>query len=317
MKTRGGRFLLILGAGLAVMAFVVLYIVMSKSSANNPQSASVPTQVPLRTVAVVNQDIPAYTTLNASNVATADIDASTALSNTTGEPSAIYGKMTLVPLTKGQQIETTQLTTTGFSDVLAKGEKAFTLAVPERSTFGNSIAANDRIDVLWTASIEYYQKVPKADGKFDYEKQVYTTTKTLLQDIQVVRVIDLSLPAPPSSGGGVSGQINQASGQAPADSTAYNAANPASLYVPDAPYQAALVLGVTDQQAEVLKYARENGTLDFTLRSSALQKNPDGSVVKDAQGQEIRGDQDVEKTTGVSIDQLIKEYGLLPPVVAP
>jgi Flp pilus assembly protein CpaB len=78
-----------------------------------------------------------------------------------------------------------------------------------------------------------------------------------------------------------------------------------------------LVLGVTDQQAEVIAYARQNGSVDLTLRSSAIQTDDAGQVVKDAKGNDIRGDADVEKTTGVSIQTLIKEYGLQAPVAQP
>ena len=84
MKKRGGRFLLILGAGLAAMAFIVVYIATSKGLGNS-QAASVPTVVPLTTMAVINQDVPAYTVLDAANVATIDVEASTAVSPTTSD----------------------------------------------------------------------------------------------------------------------------------------------------------------------------------------------------------------------------------------
>jgi Flp pilus assembly protein CpaB len=96
------------------------------------------------------------------------------------------------------------------------------------------------------------------------------------------------------------------------------ATNTAAMYAPEAPVSTVLVLGVTDQQAEVIKFARENGVIDLTLRSSALQKDDQGNVLKDEAGKEIRGDQDVELTTGISINILVDQYGLpVPPVAAP
>jgi Flp pilus assembly protein CpaB len=90
------------------------------------------------------------------------------------------------------------------------------------------------------------------------------------------------------------------------------------MYAPEAPVSTVLVLGVTDQQAEVIKFARENGIIDLTLRSSALQRDEQDNVIKDEAGKEIRGDQDVELTTGISINILIDQYGLpIPPVAAP
>src|SRR4051794_33586332 len=118
MKPRGGKFLLFLGAALAVMAFVVVYVVMSKGGiggATGDQVNSVPTAVPMVSIAVVNRDVPAYTVLDASTVATIDVEATTVSTNTTSAPTSVYGKMTLVPLTKGQPVRADQLTATGFS----------------------------------------------------------------------------------------------------------------------------------------------------------------------------------------------------------
>src|SRR6266487_5543253 len=118
MKKRGGRFLVILGAGLAAMAFVVVYIATSKN-VGTTGAASVATPVTMVSVAVVNQDIPAYTVLDATNVGTVEVDPSTVLPGTTTNPSTdLYGKTTLVPYSKGQTILTSQVTSQGFSNVI-------------------------------------------------------------------------------------------------------------------------------------------------------------------------------------------------------
>jgi pilus assembly protein CpaB len=309
MKARGGKFLLVLGAGLAALAFVVVYVVMSRGTTPDVPTAGVP-QTTLVSVAVVSADVPAYTVLDAANLTTTDVEASTVATNTTSSTAMVMGKMTLVPLTRGQAVRTDQLTETGFSNILLKGERAFALAVPERSTFGNAVTENDRIDLLWTALLEYDSEHPEPEGKTRFEKAVYTTTKTLLQNVHVLRVIQLR-QAPPA------GQNQQGDGvEQTAATTA--AANMAGMYAPDAPVSTVLVLGVTDQQAEIIKFARENGVVDLTLRSSAMQKDDQGNVIKDEDGKEVRGDQDIELTTGVSINILIDQYGLpIPPAAAP
>jgi Flp pilus assembly protein CpaB len=310
MKTRGGKFLLILGAGLAVLAFVVVYVVMSRGVTGNVDNTATVPQTTLVPVAVVSMDVPAYTILDAANLTTTDVEASTVATNTTSSAAMVTGKMTLVPLSKGQPVRTDQLTQTGFSNILAKGERAFALAVPERSTFGNAVTENDRIDLLWTTMLEYDSQHPAEGGQVRYEKTVYTSTKTLLQNVHVMRVIQLRQTPP-------AGQ-NQQGQQVEQTAATTAAVNTAAMYAPDAPVSTVLVLGVTDQQAEVIKFARENGTVDLTLRSSALQKDDQGNVVKDEAGKEVRGDQDIEKTTGISINILIDQYGLpIPPVQAP
>ena len=89
MKARGGRFLLILGAGLAALAFVVVYVVMSRGvTGGDTPSAAVPqtTYVPL---AVVSVDVPAYTILVASNLTTTEVEASTVATNRGSRASTI------------------------------------------------------------------------------------------------------------------------------------------------------------------------------------------------------------------------------------
>lgn len=316
MKSRGGKFLLLLGAVLAAMAFVVVYVVMSGrlnfASAPTDDAASVPTAIPMVSVAVVNRDIPAYTMLDSTNVATIDMEASTVPSGTTTAPAAVFGKMTLVPLAKGQPVRQDQLTETGFSNILAKGERAFSLAVPEKSTFGNAVTENDYVDLIWSVNIAYDYLKPSGDpaAPGTVETRYITSTKTLLQNVHVLRVIELAQDVP-------AGQAQQ---QAQATSTDGQpvSTGPApvasSMYMADAPYRSVLVIGLTDQQAEIVTYARMNGSIDLALRSSALQKDETGAVIKDGAGNEVRGDKDLETTTGITIDTLIKQYGVPGPV---
>jgi Flp pilus assembly protein CpaB len=310
MKTRGGKFLLLLGGLLAAMAFVVVYVVMSGKLSTTNNSAAVPETAPVMVdVAAVNKDLPAYTLLDASNIATVSVEQSTVPTNTTTSPSTLYGKMTLLPLTKGQLVHTDQLTESGFADILAKGERGFVLAVPAKSTFGDAVMENDRVDLIWTAVLKYDRAKTDDAGKITHVEDYYTSTKTLLQNIHVLRVMSLAQEVP----AGANGQATNAN----ATTAAVPPPVTAAMYQDPAPYQTVLVLGVTDQQAEVITYARQNGSVDLTLRSSAVQKDDAGQVVKDDKGNDIRGDKDVEKTTGITIETLIKEYGLQPPVTQP
>lgn len=310
MKKRGGRFLLILGAGLAVMAFVVVYIMTSKA-APDTNAAPAPTAAPeLKTVAVINQDVPAYTMLDASNVALMEVEASTAPADATSDLNAITGKLTKVALQKNQHVQVGQLLTSGFSSVLVKGKRAFTLAIPERATFGGSISENDYVDLLWTRNYETIQMIPGADGKPTERTKEMPSTKTLLQDLRVMRFISLR-PAPPRSEGQVQGGEGDAE-QAVANRTTAAAA---TAYAADAPVQAVLILEVTDQQAEVIKFAQEQGVIDLTLRSSTPQKGPDGNPLKGPDGKDVIGDHDPEKTTGITDKVLVEQYGLLLPEI--
>ncbi len=315
MKKRGGRFLLILGAGLAVMAFAVVYVLTSKTVSQS-QTAAVPTPLPMVSIAVAKDDVPAYAVLDASNVAMLDVDASTAVSPTVRDAVGVYNKMTLLPLAKGQPILANQLTTSGFSNVIDKGKRAFTLAVPQRSTFGGALTENDYVDVLWTQKFEVIQLVPGPDGKNEEKIKELASTKTVLENIQVLRVVDLHPAAAPSNGNGGSGnsQNSQADNASSTKRTSTTAAVN-TAYTSDALPAAVLLLAVTTQQAEVLKYAQENGIIDLALRSSGAQKGPDSKTLKGPDGKDIIGDHDPEKTTGITSKVLVEQYGLLLPEI--
>ncbi|MDQ3931043.1 MAG: Flp pilus assembly protein CpaB [Chloroflexota bacterium] len=303
MKARGGRFLLILGAGLAVMSFVVVYILMSRGSllASNDAANAVPTAVPVTNVVVVKQDVPAYTVLDASNVAVKEVEATTVTGDALGEPSAVYGKMTTAPLTAGQQVRQDLLTESGFSNILARGEKAFAMPILPRNAFGGALTEGDHIDILWSAALKMkYDVAP--DGTIKETTDVLSTTKALLQNVKILRVINLEQPAP----------ARQGDVEAEPVSTRSGATQTSSMYNAEAGYQQVLILGVTDQQAEVLKFAMEGGTIDLTLRSSAVQKDAEGKEIMGADGKPVRGDQEVEKTTGITINTLIEQYGVVP-----
>jgi len=306
MKARGGRFLLILGAGLAAMAFVVVYLVMSRGSQpSQDNSATVPDAPVMKTIVVAKADIPAYTLLDESNLGLLEVDASTVPVDAVTDPSTLYRKMNSKAVQANHAILAADVTTVGFSNLLAKGEKAFALPVTARNTFADSISEGDHVDVLWSVSLKVSVPYQTGDGKIAYEKDVYTTTKTLLQDVKVLRVTSLRAVVPTQSA---------PDGTPQAANTSAPQVNLSTLYTDDAPYSAVYLLAVNDQAAEVLKYTMENGgTLDLTLRSSAALKNADGTPVKDASNKEVRGDHDVEKTTGITIDELIKSYGLTTP----
>lgn len=322
MKARGGRFLLIVGAGLAVMAFVVVYLLMSKSSLVAQQTAAqaVPTAPPTRSVVVARADIPAYTLLDDSNTYLTDVDASVVETNTTSDISVVAGKMSTVAITKGAQIQTSVLTQQGFSAALAKGEKGFALAIPPRNAFGGALTEGDHVDVLWTSNLTLLDYKMGLDGNptaKDTDTYVFTTTKTMLQDLRVVRILNLQDPVVPKTTTGTNAsqtdQTTQAAQAAQADTVRPGDVQTAAMYTPDAAYNQVLILAMTDQQAEVLKFLNENGRIDLTLRSSAVQKDAAGKDVLSADSKPVVGDNDPEKTTGVTLQMLQQQYGLILP----
>src|SRR5688572_26912040 len=198
MKARGGRFLLILGVGLAALAFVVAYILMSRGSGTpgQDQTASVPNEPELRTIVVARGSLPAFTVLDSSNTTMKDVEASTAPSDAVDSPDLLYQMMTLAPVSDGAPLLPSQLSKAGFSSILSKGERGYSLPIQESDSFGGGLTEGDRIDILITIPWEVAVPWRSDDGKVKFDMGVYTSTKVLLQNIKVVKVVNLSVPAP-------------------------------------------------------------------------------------------------------------------------
>src|SRR5262249_11311108 len=147
--------------------------------------------------------------------------------------------------------------------------------------------------VLWTREFETTQAVPNAQGQAEDKTINLPTTKTILQGLKVLRVINLKAGGATTKSGSSSSGVNSnaslqsgtkgdtgSNGQAAATAAQQALYNDTENGQSDPMYSAAAVLGITDQQAEVLKYAREYGKISLTLRA--------------------KDDTDQEKTTGIT-----------------
>ena len=226
---------------------------------------------------------------------------------------------------------------------LEPGKKAFAYATNDLATVSGLIQENDLVDVVATYVVERRVSVPvgnQVEGGGSTAANnpgVELTTKTVLQNVRVLKVIHLQVPAPIAAPA-------VATSTAGADTpTAVVAAPPTATPTPTLPPLAEsgsgfdvntiLILGVTDQEAEVLKFTRE-----YRLTGTIARINPSNPVIAigdttlanfgDAapggvsvvhfvlrpKPQDPANPVDpalqVERTTGVTFRILIRDYGL-------
>jgi len=284
---RGRSTMLLLGVIFALLAFVVLYLALSRPSDAVTQVE--PTPVPKAQVVVAARDIKGFTPITADDVTIKDMEVTQIMTPTLTSGQMVIGKMVTRDYKVNDQIIATDVADLGISQILAKGQKAFVLPVKEVDNFGGQIVDGDVVDVLWTRTFELTTLLVGPDGKPSQVTKPLPSTKKVLDNIKIVRVIQLR---PSTSNKSGSGPVNSNGGQQPSDQQAQAAAQQAAqaAYGPDALVTAALVLSVTDQQAEVIKYARETGVVDLTLRA--------------------RDDTDVERTTGITDKIMVEDYGV-------
>jgi Flp pilus assembly protein CpaB len=296
--------MLLLGGVLALLAFFVLYIGLTAASGNQAPPVGTPTPEPKAQVVVAATDIPAYTVLKEDMLTIKEVELSTVLSNTTATTVDLIGRMTTRDYQQDAQVQLDSITDPGISQILTKGQRAFVLAIQEVNNFGGQLVDGDTVDLIWTRTFETSQAVVNPSGDPGEKTATLPTTKTLLQNLKVLRMIPLRAGTAKnnSSSSPINSDASLESGtSSDTDSEAAQAAALQSLYADTATggtepaYSAAAVLAVTDQQAEVIKFARENGVISLALRA--------------------KDDTETETTTGITDKILVQDYGLIAPEI--
>lgn len=313
---RGGRLLLLLGVLIAALAALVLYVVLVNGSSVNTGVAQLttPTTELRRSVVTALADIPPGTVLSdTALLATEDIPESQYNANpdqyflSAGE---LQRKITLRAIPANQPIRKDDVTDAGLSLQIPPAQegqarpKAFAFQVNNLSGVADQIRPNDFVDVLATFDINRLTFRPSfnPDGSQTTTEQEApaSSTKTLVQNVQVLKILK---PQAPPSGTPTPGQESAAPQTDASGQPIQNEQGQQGQGAPSgdtfAPGTWLLVLAVTDQQAEVIKYAVERGNgITLVLRG--------------------RGDTAVENTIGATLDILVNQFGLpLPNPVPP
>jgi pilus assembly protein CpaB len=314
---RGGRLFLLLGI-LILIVGALAYFVLSQPNLVNQEQIPQPTQELKRKIVIARIDIPNNTVITDTEgfLTTADIPESeyaAAPDQYFTSQSQLMNKQTLRAISFNERIRKADVTDPGLSIQIPTAlpnqprVKAIPFQVNNLTGVADQIKPSDFVDVLasFLVSRTYLRPGFGPNNEIIIKEEPFQgqTTKTLLQNIQVLQI---RKPAPPAEGTPTPGGPAQ-SAPPPTDNTG----QPVQSGSGTTPGQAAgtsdqfqpgnwlLVLAVTDQQAELLKFALEQGTgITLVLRG--------------------RGDSAIETTTGATFDLLISQYGVpVPQPVSP
>ena len=289
---RSNRLILLIGLFLAVVAFVGVILLT-----NNGNSGTGTPAAPTTTAIVVAaQDIPLGTTITAPMVTTKDVPIADKPADSFALPAAVIGKIVRTDVTSGGYISTSTFSDTAslvdVSQLLDSGLGAVSVQVDQVTGVGTLIKPGDRVDVVLSmndaAKNPIVVAAPKGTqpttsvGAFELINPLLnsTTVKVLVQNVQVVGTI---LPPPTAQQGAAQGTTG--TGTTPEAATTLNG-------------QAQIViLALTAQQAELVRFTQLDGNLSLVLRSP---KDKDAPAVK---------------TTGITLRQLVDNYGVIPPKI--
>ncbi|HEX2911712.1 MAG TPA: RcpC/CpaB family pilus assembly protein [Chloroflexia bacterium] len=251
-----------------------------------------------------------------------------------------------VPYNVGQQLKKGDLVEGTFSTYMRQlvadkrlepGKKAFPYITNDLSTVAGLIQENDLVDVVATYVVERRVPVPsgaQVQANTNPNPGLELTTKTILQNVRVLKVIRLQTRAVETSARATATpnpDTPTAVVAAPATATPTPTLQPFQENGAGFQNNTILVLAVTDQEAEVLKFTRE-----YRFVGTAGRLNPNNPVISTgdtnffdpvvsgsvavvhfvlrAKPQDPANPVDPalarETTTGVTFRILVRDYGL-------
>ena len=307
---RSNRLVLLVGVFLAVIAFVGVLVLSGGGGTTEPE------EITEKTVIVAREDIPLGTVIDADMLETKVVPIAGAEADAFVDPSQVVGQTARQNVVAGGQI--TARTLAGGSNQLVNltvpaGQRAISVLVDQVTGVGTLIKTGDYVDVLVRFEIQPTEEDEETGEITPVEGVDTTSTKLLVQGVQVVGVI---LPPPPAVAEGEA---------APAPGTILNN------------QQELVILSVTPAQAEVLKFVEDTAGQSVTL----VLRSPGDFL--DAQGNPrlpefpcvtaplptptpVPSDQPVpsptpapyqacQTTDGIVLSSLIFRYGVLVPPV--
>lgn len=294
---RSNRLIVLVGIILAVLVAGGVYILTQGTNTNTGTSNTPPPTTVA--VLVASQDMPLGTVVSAATmVGTKNVDVTQAPIGYFTSPSDVDGLVVRQDVHSGDVLVEDDFNSTGTSTPiqieknLKAGFRAMTVQVDQVTGVGTLIQAGDYVDVVLS--------MENSDNKFPVDVQGAptregnplttvlhfstingilnaTSVKVLVQNVQVLGTL---LPPPTASN-------NQAAAASPGTNgntgTALNG------------QQEIVVLALTPQQVELVRFTQLDGNLSLVLRSTADQQAPP------------------DITSGITLRMLVDKYGVLVP----
>jgi len=315
---RGGRLFLLLGI-LVLVAAALAYFVLSQPQSPSPALVAAPTVEIKKKIVVARIDIPANTILTDTETFLGVIDIPESEFNSAPgqyfeSTNELVNKQTVRQINFNDRIRRSDVTEPGLSILIPTAQanqprpKAVPVSVNSLSGVADQIRPGDFVDILTTIEI---QRTVIRPGFGDanqviLKEESFTgkSVKTLIQNVQVLQVLKPAVPqgtpgaeaAPPPAAAGPppvdangqpipAGQQPTSHSQGPQTTGTFQ------------PGDWILTLALTNQQAEIVKFSTETGTISLALRG--------------------RGDAAVENTLGATLSLLVSQFGLPLPGGAP
>ncbi len=290
---RSNRLIILIGILLAVVAFVGVLILGSGGGGTGGGGATPPPTVKVVTAKV---DIALGTVVTADMLSTKDENSDLVPVNAVTEPKSIVGVPVRQTVYTGQVMQTSMFSAAGVSSSaeilknLEPGFRAMAVQVDQVTGVGTIIQPGDRVDVVISFE-DTDAKFPVVaegattrEGTPPQEVRNFKVSDDLLNNtsikvlVQNSKVLGTLLPPPPA-------ENSQQASPPPASSGGQVALTG---------QQQIVILQLTAQQVELVRFAQLDGNLSLVLRAT--------------------GDKDAppDVTTGITLFELVERWGVLP-----
>ncbi len=284
---RSNRLVILVGVLLAVLAFVAIVILL------NNREAEVAPEAVTEKVLVANQDIAVGDPITPDVVDELDVDPEAVQGTALRTTSAVSGQPALFAIPQGSQVSGEAIglgsnPIVNLPALLQPGEKAIAFQVDRVTGIDFLVKAGDTIDIVTSQAINVLQETADSAANADENApprfeaipglEAARSVKAILQDKRVLYVsATKSQQAEPvdTNGDGIIDENDVQPEQAVIDSVI-------------------IVFAGTAQDAEVIKFAQND--LGEVGSLTAIVRNAD--------------DDAIEETLGITIDQLVEEFGL-------
>jgi pilus assembly protein CpaB len=292
---RSNRLVLLIGVFLAIVAFVGIVIVVGGGSTKPPE---VPTT---GFVVIASADIPLSATIAATDVTKKELPLDAITPGAFADPSQVIGKIVRDPVAAGAQVTATTLSGGQAGQinniVVPAGLRAIAVQVDQVTGVGTVIKTGDYVDVIGGVTGEKFPVItvnPSDDSVTVVQGLNSTSVKVLLQGLQVLGTL-LPPAAQTAATGDESGTDTGTGGTPSQPGTALNG------------QQQIVILAVSAQDAEVIKFAQLDSSITLALRSPK-------DFVDPVTGEPITLPLPTT-TTGINLKNLVDTYGVVPPEV--
>lgn len=262
----GGRTGLILAGVLAVVTGVLVFAALQATDSGDSATPREIAGNADTSVITATQDIPARTEIKADMVQVTKVPKAAVLAGAYSESNLVVGRITSIPIAKGEQVLQPKLATRskdlGLSGVVPDGMRAMAMKVDKVVSPSGLVRPGDRVDIIGVVDVKYTDVITQND---------FTETRaiTVAQNVEVLAVEQALENQIASQTAAQAVSKPAASGTAAAGATAAPGnTSPAIADQPDANKDAAVVtLSLTPEQLQQVMLIDEKGKIRLAVRA--------------------------------------------------